>query len=151
MIAVDTNILVYAHRKDSDFHEPAEALLRTLAEGAHAWSIAWPSVHEFFAIVTHPRIYRPPTPMARALAQIEAWLASPSLVLLGETHKHWESLRAMIVDARIEGAKVHDARIAALCVQHGVRELLSADRDFSRFPKIAVRNPLIKPADRGPA
>jgi predicted nucleic acid-binding protein len=64
-------------------------------------------------------------------------------VLLGETQKHWENLRAMIVDARIEGPKVHDARIAALCVQHGVRELLSADRDFSRFPKIAVRNPLI--------
>ena len=81
--------------------------------------------------------------MPRALAQIEAWLASPSLVLLGETQKHWESLRAMIVDARIEGPKVHDARIAALCVQHGVRELLSADRDFSRFPKIVVRNPLI--------
>ena len=143
MIAVDTNILVYAHRKDSEFHEPAGALLRTLAEGTHAWSIAWPSIHEFYAIVTHARIYRPPTPSARALAQIEAWLSSPSLVLLGETSKHWQSLRTMIVDAKIEGPKVHDARIAALCVQHGVRELLSADRDFSRFPHITVRNPLI--------
>lgn len=143
MIAVDTNILVYAHRKDSEFHEPASTLLRALAEGAHAWSIAWPSVHEFYSIVTHPRIYRPPTPPERALAQVDAWLASPSLVLLGETSKHWTNLRAMIVEARIEGARVHDARIAALCVQHGVRELLSADRDFSRFPQIAVRNPLI--------
>lgn len=143
MIAVDTNILVYAHRKDSDFHAPAEALVRALAEGSDDWAIAWPSVHEFFAIVTHPRIYRPPTPMPRALAQIEAWLGSPSLVLLGETHKHWENLRAMIVDARIDGPKVHDARIAALCAQHSVRELLSADRDFSRFPRITVRNPLI--------
>jgi uncharacterized protein len=143
VIAVDTNILVYAHRKDSEFHQPAGSLLRTLAEGVHAWSIAWPSVHEFFAIVTHPRIYRPPTPAERAIAQIEAWLASPSLVLLGETSKHWQTLRTMIVDAKIEGPKVHDARIAALCVQHGVRELLSADRDFSRFPHIAVRNPLI--------
>ena len=115
----------------------------TLAEGAHAWSIAWPSVHEFFAIVTHPRIYRPATPTPRALAQVEAWLGSPSLVLLGETSKHWAILRTLIVDAKIEGPKVHDARIAALCVQHGVRELLSADRDFSRFPQIAVRNPLI--------
>jgi hypothetical protein len=143
VIAVDTNILVYAHRKDSEFHAAAAALLRTLAEGTHAWSIAWPSVHEFFAIVTHPRIYRPPTPTARALAQIEAWLGSPSLVLLGETSKHWASLRALIVDAKIEGPRVHDAHIAALCVQHGVRELWSADRDFSRFPQIAVRNPLI--------
>ncbi|HJT98353.1 MAG TPA: TA system VapC family ribonuclease toxin [Rhodanobacteraceae bacterium] len=143
MIAIDTNILVYAHRQDSEFHAPAATLLRTLAEGLHEWSIAWPSVHEFFAIVTHPRIYRPPTPFARALAQLEAWLASPSLVLLGETQRHWETLRAMIVEAHIEGPKVHDARIAALCAQHGVRELYSADRDFSRFPQIAVRNPLI--------
>ena len=93
--------------------------------------------------MTHARIYRPPTPIPRALAQIEAWLGSPSLVLLGETSKHWQNLRALIVEAKIEGAKVHDARIAALCMQHGVRELLSADRDFSRFPQIAVRNPLI--------
>ena len=143
MIAVDTNILVYAHRLDSEFHAPAAELVRTLAESFHEWAIAWPSVHEFFAIVTHPRIYRPPTPIPRALAQIEAWLGSPSLVLLGETSKHWQNLRSLIVEAKIEGAKVHDARIAALCMQHGVRELLSADRDFSRFPQIAVRNPLI--------
>jgi len=143
VIAVDTNILVYAHRLDSEFHAPAAEIVRTLAESFHEWAIAWPSVHEFFAIVTHPRIYRPPTPIPRALAQIEAWLGSPSLVLLGETSKHWQNLRALIVEAKIEGAKVHDARIAALCMQHGVRELLSADRDFSRFPQIAVRNPLI--------
>jgi uncharacterized protein len=143
VIAVDTNILVYAHRQDSEFHAPAAMIVRELAEGYPEWSIAWPSVHEFFAIVTHPRIYRPPTPIPRALAQIEAWLGSPSLVLLGETSKHWLNLRALIVEAKIEGAKVHDARIAALCMQHGVRELLSADRDFSRFPQIAVRNPLI--------
>lgn len=145
MIAVDTNILVYAHRKDSEFHDSARALLQTLAEGAHAWSIAWPSVHEFYAIVTHARIYRPPTPIVRALDQIDAWLASPSLVLLGETSKHWTHLRKMLIDAKIEGAKVHDARIAALCAQHGVRELWSADRDFGRFPQIVVRNPLIRP------
>jgi len=143
VIAVDTNILVYAHRLDSEFHAPAAEIVRTLAESFHEWAIAWPSVHEFFAIVTHPRIYRPPTPIPRALAQIEAWLGSPSLVLLGETSKHWQNLRSLIVEAKIEGAKVHDARIAALCMQHGVRELLSADRDFSRFPQIAVRNPLI--------
>jgi toxin-antitoxin system PIN domain toxin len=143
VIAVDTNILVYAHRQDSEFHAPAAEIVRALAESFHEWAIAWPSVHEFFAIVTHPRIYRPPTPIPNALAQIEAWLGSPSLVLLVETSKHWQNLRALIVEAKIEGARVHDARIAALCMQHGVRELLSADRDFSRFPQITVRNPLI--------
>jgi toxin-antitoxin system PIN domain toxin len=143
VIAVDTNILVYAHRKDSSFHEPASALVRTMAEGASAWSIAWPALHEFFAIVTHPRIYRPATPIERALDQIDAWLGSPSLVLLAETSRHWSALRAMIADAKIAGPRVHDGRIAALCVQHGVRELWSADRDFSRFPQLTVKNPLI--------
>jgi toxin-antitoxin system PIN domain toxin len=148
VIALDTNILVYAHRKDSEFHEAASTLVRALAESAQPWSITWPSVHEFFSIVTHPRIFRPPTPTERALEQIDAWLESPSLVLLAETSKHWPSLRAMIADAKISGPKVHDGRIAALCQQHGVRELLSADRDFSRFPQIAVRNPLVVSAKR---
>ena len=144
MIAVDTNILVYAHRKDSEFHDPAEMLVRALAESAQPWSIAWPSLHEFYAIVTHPRIYKPATPPERALAQIDAWLESPSLVMLTEAAKHWSTLRTMIAGAKITGPKVHDARIAALCVQHGVRELWSADRDFSRFPQIASRNPLVR-------
>jgi len=144
VIAVDTNILVYAHRKDSEFHDTARAELQTLAQGQHAWSIAWPSIHEFYAIVTHARIYRPPTPPARALDQIDAWLASPSLVLLGETPRHWPTLRALIAESKVEGPRVHDALVAALCLQHGVRELWSADRDFSRFPQIAVRNPLVR-------
>ena len=143
MIALDANVLVYAHRKDSSFHESATTLVRGLAEGGAPWSIPWPVLHEFYAIVTHPRIYRPPTPSERAIDQIEAWLGSPSLVLLAETSKHWRTLRAMLTEAKVVGPKVHDGRIAALCLQHGVRELWSADRDFSRFPQITVRNPLI--------
>jgi predicted nucleic acid-binding protein len=77
MIALDTNILVYAHRRDSRWHEAASRVVRELAEG------------------------------------------------------------------RVTGPRIHDARIAALCLHHGVRELSSADRDFSRFPRLATRNPLL--------
>jgi len=143
MIAVDTNILVYAHREDSEWHETAAAAVAALAESRAAWAIAWPCVHEFLAIVTHPRIYRPPTPLARALDQIDAWLESPSLVLLSEGAGHWQSLRRTLADGKIAGAQVHDARIAALCAAHGVRELWTHDRDFSRFPSLTVRNPLV--------
>ncbi|MCC5888468.1 MAG: PIN domain-containing protein [Gammaproteobacteria bacterium] len=143
MIAVDTNVLVYAHREDSPFHESAFISLRDLAEGQAAWSIPWPCLHEFFAIVTHPRIYNPPTPVAAALDQIEAWLESPSLVPLAESQRHWATLRALIDSGRITGPRVHDARIAALCQQHGVRELWSADRDFTRFPDLSVSNPCV--------
>ena len=145
MIAVDTNILVYAHRADSPFHEAAEACIVPLAEGAAAWAIPWPCLHEFLAIVTHPRIYAPPTPLEKALDQIDAWLESPNLRLLTEAEEHWSVLRDVIVRARVAGPKIHDAKIAALCKEHGVRELWSVDRDFGRFPDLTLVNPLIEP------
>ena len=143
MIAVDTNILVYAHREDSTWHDAAYATVAELAEGRSAWAIPWPCVHEFLAIVTHPRIYSPPTPMAEALEQVQSWLESPQIVLVAETQEHWGELRTAVQSARIVGPQIHDARVAAICIQHGVRELWSADRDFGRFSGLNVRNPLV--------
>jgi toxin-antitoxin system PIN domain toxin len=144
LIAVDTNILVYAHREDAPFHGSATRRLAGLAEAATAWAIAWPCIHEFLAIVTHPRIYDPPTSLSGACDQVDAWLESPSLVLLSESDQHWPELRALLAAGQISGGRVHDARIAALCIQHGVRELWSADRDFSRFPGLVTVNPLTR-------
>jgi toxin-antitoxin system PIN domain toxin len=143
MIAVDTNILVYAHRADSDWHQPAERAIRTLAEGAAGWAIPWPCVHEFLAITTHPRIFRTPTPVTAALDQIDAWFESPSIVTLAEDEAYWAAFRALVGQARVDGPRVHDARIAALCLSQAVRELWTADRDFSAFPALRVRNPLV--------
>ena len=143
MIAVDTNLLVYAHRRDSEWHTPASRTLRHLAESTDAWAIPWPCIHEFLAVVTHPRIFDPPSGMEAALDQIGAWLESPSLTLLPEGPGYIEHLAGTLLTSRVSGAKTHDARIAALCVYHGVRELWSADRDFSRFPGPVVRNPLV--------
>jgi uncharacterized protein len=142
LIAVDTNLLVYAHRTDSEWHERAAACVRELAEARLPWALPWPCVHEFLAIATHPRIWDPPTPTGAALDQVEAWLESPSLALLAESPEHWRELRQQIATGRISGPRVHDARIAALCLEHGVRELWTADRDFSRFPTLATSNPL---------
>jgi toxin-antitoxin system PIN domain toxin len=143
VIAVDSNILVYAHREDSPWHEIAFARLGQMAEGAGAWAIPWPCLHEFLAIVTHPRIYNPPSPLDTALAQVEAWLEAPGLVLLMEMEGYWTELRATLAAGRVTGAQVHDARVAALCRLHRVEELWSADRDFSRFPGVKVTNPLV--------
>jgi hypothetical protein len=142
VIAVDTNILVYAHREDAPWHDAAFRAVKELAEGKVAWAIPWPCVHEFLAVVTHPRIFDPPTPRGTALDQVGAWLDSPSLVTLGEGPSYWPTLRESVEQGRVAGAQVHDARIAALCLEHGVRELLTIDRDFSRFPSLATRNPL---------
>lgn len=144
MIAVDSNILVYAHREESPFHAVAARRVSELAEGAASWAIPWPCVHEFLAIVTNPRVYAPPTPFARVLAQVEAWMESPTLTLLAEGSMHWQALRSLLSSGRITGGRVHDAKIAALCQQHGVRTLWSADRDFSRFGGFAVTNPLVE-------
>ncbi|MGH7001092.1 MAG: hypothetical protein ACREEA_06260 [Stellaceae bacterium] len=78
---------------------------------------------------------------------MDAWLESPSLALLAESPAHWPRLCAL-AGGGIAGAQGHDARVAALCLQHGVRELWSADRDFSRFAGPAVVNPLIGDGSR---
>lgn len=143
MIAVDTNILVYAHRRDSEWHESAARCMKDLAEGSATWGLPWPCIHEFLAITTHDRIFNPPSSLKRAIEQVDVWMASPSILLLTESTHHWQSLVPMLNLARIRGPMVHDARIAALCLQHGVHELWTADRDFSRFKEVVVRNPLI--------
>jgi toxin-antitoxin system PIN domain toxin len=143
VIAVDTNLLVHAHREDSPWHDAAQARIAELAEGRAPWAIPWPCLHEFVAIVTHPRIYAPPTPLDAAVDQVEAWLEAPSLTLLAEVEGYWAELRAALRDGRIAGPQVHDARVVALCRVHGVRELWTADRDFGRFPGVTARNPLV--------
>ncbi len=140
MIAVDTNILVYAHRSDSPWHQAATAALARLS--ATDWAITWPSVHEFLAIVTHPRIFSPPTPLEDAIRAVESWLGSQP-VLLSEGEDHWPELLALVRGGKVVGPAVHDARIAALCLEHSVEELWTADRDFSRFPGLRTRNPLV--------
>ena len=143
MIAIDTNVLVYAHREDSEWHPQASASVRTLATGRVLWGLPWPCVHEFLAIVTHPRIYDPPTPMEQATAQVDAWLMSPVAALLAESNSHWEILKRELSAGRVLGPMVHDAKVAALCLTHGVTEFWTADRDFSRFPSLPVHNPLL--------
>ena len=143
MIAMDTNLLVYAHREDSPWHDAAWARVSEPAEGRAPWAIPWPCLHEFLAIVTHPKIYAPPTPLAAAVDQVDAWLESPSLTLLAESERYWPALKSLLQDGRITGPQVHDARVAGLCQLHGVRELWTADRDFGRFPGLSVRNPMV--------
>ncbi|MBI4230840.1 MAG: PIN domain-containing protein [Planctomycetes bacterium] len=143
MIAVDTNILVYAHREDARWHRAADRVVAALAEGKSPWAIPWPCLWEFVAITTHPRIYDPPTPLKDALTQIRCWQASPSLVLLAEDGDFGGTLESLLLPAQLQGGAVHDGRVAALCLHHGVSRLLSADRDFGRFPRLEVVNPLI--------
>jgi toxin-antitoxin system PIN domain toxin len=143
VIGFDTNILVHAHRAESPFHPKAAAALKTAAEGSSPWAMTWSSVHEFLAIVSNPRIFQPPTPIEAALNQVQLWMESPTLVLLGEDDGYWKVLKRVLEDAQVTGARVHDARIAAVMLLHQVDALYTADRDFSRFAALKTVNPLV--------
>ncbi|MGH9541698.1 MAG: type II toxin-antitoxin system VapC family toxin [Terriglobales bacterium] len=143
MIAVDTNILVYAFRDDFPWHSAARAELGKLAGGPEDWAIPWPCVHEFLAVVTNPRTFRDPAPLQAGLDALEGWRGAANLLFLGEVDGYWQRFLASAIGGSVRGALVHDAHIAALCDLHGVRELWTADRDFSRFPSLRCRNPLV--------
>ena len=144
MIALDTNLLVYAYREDSKFHALALGQLRPVVEGDTSWALPWPCVHEFIGVVTSGRVYKPASPLSNALAFLDSLLTSPQLHLLAESPGYFDKLRELALAAKLSGSRIHDARIAALCLHHGVSELWSADRDFSAFPQLKMRNPLVK-------
>ena len=143
MIAIDTNILVYARRREMGAHAQARDLVATLAEGEEAWAIPWPCVYEFLRVVTHPGIFNPPSDLKVVLDELELLLESPALVMLGEGPRHLSHMIRMMTEGRATGNIAHDAHIAALVVEHGVRELWTTDKDFARFPGLRVRNPFV--------
>ena len=142
MIVVDTNVLVYAHRRESREHRPAVRLLQTLAEGDSPWAIPWPVCSEFLSVVTNSRIWGPDSiDRDAAWRQLKAWVASPSALLLSETEGFMEIFERFARRPRVNGRTVHDAKIAALCVAYGAEVLLTRDRDFSLFPELRTKDP----------
>lgn len=144
MIAIDTNILIYARREETSYHREAKELLKDLAEGEELWALPWPCIYEFLRVITHPKIFDPPTPLDIAIEDIGSLIESPSIVLLGEGVDHFTHLRHMVLSGRTIGNLAHDAHIAALLREHGIDELWTTDKDFARFPDIRIRNPFIK-------
>lgn len=144
MIGLDTNLLLYARREELPGHARAKRLLRQLSQGDEPWAIPWPCIYEFLRVVTHPRVFRPPTDLDTALEDLESLFDSPSLVLLGEGPAHPTHLRRVMQTGRPTANLVHDAHIAALAFEHGVSEFWTVDRDFARFRGLRVRNPLVE-------
>ncbi len=145
MIAVDTNILVYAHRREAAEHDLAKATIERLATGSAPWAIPWPCVYEFFSVVTNPRIWKSAASApVEAWQQVRAWLGSPSIVMLSEPEGFHELFESFAARPRVVGPVIHDARVAALCVAHGVKWLLTRDRDFALFPELTTRNPFAR-------
>lgn len=143
MIAVDTNLLVNAHRREARWGKEAHALVTALAEGERPWAIPWPCRYELLSVVTNRRIWKSDASTTeQAWEQFQAWAASPSNCLIGETDRFTDILGVFVQRPHVVGGVVHDARIAAICVAHGIEYLLTRDRDFSLFPELPTRDPL---------
>lgn len=143
MIAVDTNILVYAFHQDFEQHERASAALKSLISHGEAWGIPSPCVHEFLATVTRGKYFSQPASMDVALSFMRALQEFYGCFILDESINHFDTLEKVLLASGVTGAKVQDARVAAICRDHAVQELWSADRDFSYFPWLTTVNPLV--------
>ncbi len=137
MIAVDTNVLIYANRTELPLHAVARARLTELAEGSVPWALPMVAAWGFVRIVTQP-IFDPPTPTGQAVEFVDRLLGSPTVRVLGPGSRHWELLRTVLGGSQVRGGLVTDAVIVALCREHGVDTLLSNDHDFTRFPGIKL-------------
>lgn len=141
MKAVDTNVLVYAEITSSAHHLRARELLVELVQSSTGWAIPWPCIYEFLRVITHPRVYHPPVPTEVALQDLKSILGSPSLMLLAETPMHAAVLDKVVRQSGVSGNLIHDAHIVSLCLEHGITELLTGDRDFTRFSGLRITNP----------
>jgi toxin-antitoxin system PIN domain toxin len=133
VIAVDTNVLVYAHVEQFPKHAAARTRLESLAEGRRKWGIPSVCVQEFLRIVTHPRVLRSPYPLSEAITALNSVLASPSAEILLPGEQHWLYLIEASEEAGARGNLIFDAAIVAICRENGATEIVTEDRDFDRF------------------
>jgi uncharacterized protein len=139
VIAVDTNVLIYAHRSETERHDAASKKLKDLAESDTPWGLPVFCIAEFVRIVTHLRVFAPPSDLRTALDFVDRLLESPSVRLLLPGQTYPSTFRGICEAAEVRGNLAFDAQIAAVCIENGVREIVTADRDFARF---AAMSPL---------
>ena len=141
MILPDVNILVYAHREDSPNHAAYYEWLENLINGEEAFGISDIVLSGFLRIVTHPRIFNPPSEITKAISFVEQIRKQPNCVLITPSSRHWHIFTRLCLEANAKGNLVPDAYLAALAIDSG-SEWITTDRDFSRFTGLKWRHPL---------
>ena len=139
MTAIDTNILVYAHREELPQHRAAYSRLKALAEGHVLWGIPVFCIGEFVRVVTHPKLFDPPYTAGEACEAVERLLEAPGLRVLYPGSAFVAFFAEAVREANAIGNLVFDAQIVAVCRESGVSSLLTEDRDFARFPGFKTR------------
>ena len=140
MIAIDTNILVYAHREELPQHAKAKRYLTELAEGSARWGIPVFCIGEFLRVITHVKLWNPPFSASEACSSLQNLLAAPSVSVLMPGPLYTNLLIETIQKSQVTGNLLFDAQIAALCLEHGVSYLITEDRDFARFKAVATKS-----------
>jgi toxin-antitoxin system PIN domain toxin len=141
MLAPDVNVLVYAHRAELPEHAACRRWLEDLVNADAAFGLADVVLSGFLRVVTHPRIFGPPTPLDDALSEADALRAQPNRVPLEPGPRHWPIFERLCRDSRAKGNLVADAYLAALAIESGC-EWVTTDRDYAAFPGLRVRSPL---------
>ena len=141
MILMDVNVLVYAHREESVNHAAYRQWLDELINGDEAYGLSDMVLSGFVRIVTHPRIYKPPSPISAALDFAEEVRSPANCVPISPGARHWDIFSHLVRSVEARGNLVPDAFFAALAIESG-SEWITTDRDFSRFPGLRWRHPL---------
>ena len=138
---IDTNILVYAANRDSEFHEVCRERIKTYCESASPWFLSWPICYEFLRVVTHPAIPTKSWTLGAAWHFLETIFDCPSVGILLPTGQHAAILGNYYCAAACRGNILHDVHTAALMREHGIREICTRDTHFHRFPNLTVIDP----------
>lgn len=140
MILPDVNVLVYAYRRDAPKHERYRRWLDDVVAGREAYGLTDLVLAGFLRVVTHPRVFVPPSPMAHALEFVEALRGQPNCLHVAPGPRHWEIFTRLCHESRAKGNLVPDAYLAALAIESG-SEWMTTDRDYGRFPGLRWRDP----------
>jgi toxin-antitoxin system PIN domain toxin len=143
MLVVDTNVLVDAANRASEFHEPCHRTIAHCQAQTSPWYLSWPICYEFLRICTHPNILPKPWSLSAAWRFLETLLQSPTAGVLLPTSRHTELFSMLVSEIpHLRGNILHDAHTAVLMREHGIKEIYTRDTDFHRFPFLKVIDPL---------
>jgi uncharacterized protein len=141
MVLIDVNVLVYAHRRDSQHHIGCRRWLEGCINSEEAYGMSDFVLSGFLRIVTHPRIFKSPSRLEDALRFADEVRSPANCVLIAPGARHWEIFTRLCREAGAKGNLVPDAYLAALAIESG-SEWISTDRDYTRFPGLRWRHPL---------
>lgn len=141
MILFDVNVLVYAHREDAPRHPAFRAWVEETINGQEAYGISDLVLSGFLRVVTHPRVFNPPSDLTRALAFVDVLRGQPNAVLISPGPRHWDLFMQLCEAVGAKGNLIPDAYLAALAIESG-SEWITTDLDYSRFPGLRWRHPL---------